>query len=334
MDLLWRLINHEFIPFPLRHKHIESPKPRDLHVPGIEDKLVQHLICDEYATEALTRPLTPAATANRIGYGNDKGIERIEMLLHEFWRKYHKMPVVYKGDIHSFFASILHERAKQLIDKYILDTDVKWLMKMYVDLCEEGLALGLQQNQLLANLYLSEFDHYVMDRFGFHYYTRHMDDFVIMVEKEEDLHEFLEWEPEYLDSIGLELNPKSRICYDNFDFLGFNFRLTDSGKVIRRYAQKKRTGKNGHLRLMAEEYGRGEYSGEQLAVKYFCWRVHASKGNTRNMVEATDRKFNKMLEPYGLQLKIVHCDRGKIHWRVVPVYLKEGDNGTDHISAC
>lgn len=98
--------------------------------------------------------------------------------------------------------------------------------------------------------------------------------------------------------------------------------------------KKKRTSKNGHLRLMTEEYGRGEYSGEQLAVKYFCWRVHATKGNTRNMVEATDRKFNKMLEPYGLQLKIVHCDRGKIHWRVMPVYLKEGDNGTDNIPAC
>lgn len=322
-NILYKLQNHCFYPSPLRKKYIDVPKPRVAQAPSMQDKIVQHLICDEYATQALTRPLTDAATANRIGVGSYAAIDRLHKQLTEFWNRYHKRPIVLKADIHSFFASISHDRVRLLIDRYILDPDIKELMLRYLDMTDTGLPLGLQQNQLLANLYLSELDHIAMDKWGFHFYSRHMDDFYVLCEDESKVIAFLNYIEEYLPSIGLELNPKTSICYNDFDYLGFNFRITNSGKVIQRYAKSKRRGKNRHIKLLAEDFNNGVITPEQLELKYFGWRVHALRWNTRNVVLATDRKLSELIAPSGYEVRIIKHDTGNIRWRVTIVPIEK-----------
>ena len=62
-----------------------------------------------------------------------------------------------------------------------------------------------------------------------------MDDFLVI----SDDQEYLAWCENlmemYLNSIGFELNPKKTTIYplkNGIEFLGFNFRLTDTGKVL------------------------------------------------------------------------------------------------------
>lgn len=62
---------------------------------------------------------------------------------------------------------------------------------------------------------------------------------------------------------------------------------------------------------------RGEITPKKFAERYFGWRIHALKGNTRNMVRSTDRRVNARLNQIGYQLRIVRHQGGKVHWRVV-----------------
>ena len=128
---------------------------------------------------------------------------------------------------------------------------------------------------------------------------------------------YLQWLEEYLAGIGLELNPKTGITFNRFDYLGFEYRMTETGKIVVRMAKGKRAKKNRHLRRMVAELERGEITPEKFAERYFGWRLHALKGNTRNMVRSTDRRVNARLNQIGYQLRIVKHQGGKVHWRVV-----------------
>ena len=311
------LLDGTFRPSPFRIKKIYFPKPRIAQVPNVRDKTVQNLLFQGSAYDDLTRSLIKESTANTRGRGTDYARALLKRQLQSFWAKYHVQPHVLKADVHGFFRSIPAAGAKALVERYASDRKAQWIMTLFIENSPEGLPLGLRQSQALANLYLSELDHLTKERWHFHYYQRHMDDFIVLSPTREPLEIYLQWLEEYLAGIGLELNPKTGITFNRFDYLGFEYRMTETGKVVARMAKGKRAKKNRHLRRMVAELERGEITPEKFAERYFGWRLHALKGNTRNMVRSTDRRVNARLNQIGYQLRIVKHQGGKVHWRVV-----------------
>ena len=316
-DLGERLQNGNFEPTPLRIKQIYFPKRRQAQVPSQEDKIVQHAIADTYAYFPLTAPLVKEASANTRGRGTDYGVDLLQKDLRAFWLKYHKPPFIVKGDVHSFFASIPHERVMLLIYRYLSDGDVQEIMRKFVNLTKRGLPLGLQQSQLLANLYLSELDHKLKERLGVEFYGRHMDDFYILCESREQAEALLVWIKDYVESIGLELNPKTAIFYRSFDYLGFHFTMSDTGKIIVRVAKDKLKSKRHHLRKLVGQLAAREITPQRMEEAYFGWRHHALKAkNARTQVLNMDAYLDGMLRKIGYRLIIYKVNHGKIKWRV------------------
>lgn len=303
-DLQDRLNSKEFTPSPLRTKEIFIPKYRIAQVPTMEDKIVQHAICDNYVYEALTKPLIKETAACIRRRGSLYAMNLMKENLHAFWRKYKCRPYVLKCDIHSYFDSIPHDRLRRLICRYIEDLDVQHIVLRFVDLKDKGLPLGLQQSQLLANLYLSEMDHKIKEQFHCQYYGRYMDDFYIMSNSYSELVELWNWIDDYVKSIGLELNPKTAIITGDIDFLGFSFRLTVTGKVVVRMQKSKKQTQKHRLRLITRQIASGKITAEQAAASYTGWRVHASHGNCRNLLIAMDKYFSSQLSKIGYQLNI------------------------------
>ena len=329
-DLQDSLVNETFVPGNMRLKKIMFPKPRIAQVPNVRDKTVQNMIFNGETYHDLTYSLTPEATANTRGRGTDYARQLLKRQLQSFWAKYHVRPFALKADIHGFFASIPVEGAAALIERYATDRKAKWVMHLFLGLQPVGLTLGLRQSQALANLYLSELDHITKEKWHFRYYQRHMDDFLVLSPTVEPLERYMEWLEPYLAEKGLELNPKTAITYARFEYLGFEYIMTETGKVIMRMARGKRKKKNRHLKLMVSQLGAGKLTPEKFAEKYFGWRLHALKGNTRNMVRSTDRRINQRLNQIGYQLRIVPHKGGKVHWRVVvePIGGKESCQDT------
>ena len=317
------LITETFRPSPFRLKKIWFPKPREAQVPNVRDKVVQNLIFQGSAYDDLTRSLIPEATANTRGRGTDYARSMLKRQLQSFWAKYHVQPWALKADIHGFFKSIPADGARALLEKYVRDRKAKWLMDLFITNSPEGLPLGLRQSQALANLYLSQLDHLTKEKWHIRYYQRHMDDFVALSPTPEPLYAYLAWLEKYLAGIGLELNPKTAITFNRFSYLGFEYSMTETGKVIMRMDKGKRKKKNRHLRHMVGELEEGKTTPEKFAQRYFGWRIHALKGNTRNMVRNTDRRVNERLNQIGYQMRIVKHQGGRVRWRVIVEPLQE-----------
>lgn len=299
------LINKTFQPSSLRNKQIYIPKRRVAQVPGLEDKIVQHLICDERFYDDVTRPLIRNTYACMVGRGANDADGCLKEQLRRFWRKHHSYPYILKCDIHSYFASIDHERLKEFVERYEADADIREIVFKFLDLTEVGLPLGLQQNQLLANLFLSELDHMIKSKWHAEYYGRYMDDFYILSDDPAWLAELLSEIDRYVQSIGLTLNPKTKIFYRRFDFLGFSYFLTDTGKVIKRLTKSKRKTQRNRCRLLAKQISDGTITTEKAAQSYRSWREHAMQGDCRSLVLSMDAHFRKHLLAVGYDLQIV-----------------------------
>ena len=304
-DLQSRLRDGTFCPAPLRLKQIYYPKRRVAQIPGLEDKIVQHAVCDGYGYFALTKPCITECSANIRRRGEQYATALLTRQLRSFYARYGRRPLVLKCDIKSYYASIDHGRARELLDRYVTDPEARAVMVKFLGITEQGLPLGLQQSQLLANLYLCEMDHKLKERQGVEFYGRYMDDFYILADDRETLEELLEWIQKYVESIGLRLNPKTGIFDGSFDYLGWTWKVTATGKIVRRLRKDKVKTKRRHLRATARKLGAGEMTPDRAAQSYKGWRSHALQGDCRNMLLAMDRYYDTWLRAEGYRLYVI-----------------------------
>ena len=302
--ILEEFSNNVFEPSPLRKKNVLYPKMREVQVPSIRDKMVQNVICDSYLNSKLSKPLikeTGACIKNR---GTNYSSRILKEQLHNYFTKFGHHFYVLKCDIKSYFATIEHERIYRLIDRYVDDKQIAHIVKKFVNLMEIGLALGLPQSQLLANLNLSELDHKCKEELKAKYYGRYMDDFYIISNDIDYLKTCYEYINKYVNSIGLKLNPKTKIYKDNFDFIGFNYRLTDTGKVLKIVSKDKKYSKIRHIKKMLKELKCGKITKEKISSSYQGWRIHALNGNNYDLVMRIDAFIQNELINMGYIMKI------------------------------
>lgn len=302
--LLIQLEAGTFQPSPLTLKEIYIPKKRTAQVPSVTDKIVQHTICDNYLYDALTKPLIKETSACLKKRGTHYAVNLIKEQLRRYNRLYGKDFFALKCDIKSYFASIPHDKLLLMINRYVEDEDVKAIMLKYIALSDCGLALGLQQSQLLANLYLSPLDHYCKEALHAEFYDRHMDDFCIISSSREYLEACLIKIKSFVESQGLTLNPKTKITHNKIDYLGFTFYIDDNGKAVQRLLNAKKRTKKRHIRMMMREVINGDKTVEDFVNSYMCWRAHVMKGNCYKMIEEWDTKIRIILNMLGYDWKI------------------------------
>lgn len=98
-------------------------------------------------------------------------------------------------------------------------------------------------------------------------------------------------------SRGMEYNSKKTKVFsikEGFTFLGFKYRLTDTGKVIMTVSSEKVKERRRKLRKLVRKAKRGEITKAKVDDCYQAWRSHASKGNSFHLICRMD-KFYKSL---------------------------------------
>lgn len=108
-------------------------------------------------------------------------------------------------------------------------------------------------------------DYLVKYTHGIHWYGRYKDDFYIISNDRGFLEELKVELENYLHSIHLEFNPKTAICEDKFDFLGFEYRLTPTGKAIARLAKSKLKQHRRRIRKLLRQLAAGEIEPKVIA---------------------------------------------------------------------
>ena len=262
VDLRDTLLNKTYRPSRGTAHIIHNPVIREIFAASFRDRVVHHWMYD-ITCDWWDKRFIYDSYSCREGKGTKFGIERLAYHIQSASDNYRKEVFVIKLDIQGYFMSLardkLYERAmwglnKQFEGNYgkkyelmrflwaqtIFDDPCRGVRKKgwpehWVDLPDSkslfkqapgiGIVIGNLTSRLLSNIYLDQLDRYVIFDLGWKHYGRYVDDFYIVVTKEELSRalEDVKAIEKFLARLGLTLHPHKRSVQSAFrgvDFLG------------------------------------------------------------------------------------------------------------------
>ena len=284
---------------PPVHFQITSPKPREIASISFRDRVFQRSLNDNAVYPVMSSSFIYDNFACQKGKGTDAARNRLKEFLHKHYRKHGHEGYVAQFDIHGYYPNMSHEVTENLFDE-MLTSDISSLVtrilrEQYEG--DKGYNPGSQLIQIAGISILDKFDHFVKEQLHAKLYIRYMDDFLIISHDKEYLADCMNQMEQYLNRIGFELNPKKTRIFSlnkGIEFLGFNYRLTETGKVLMmvRSENVKRERKK-LLRLVAKSK-RGCLPREKVDESYAAWRNHASKGNSYRLLQRMDAYYHNL----------------------------------------
>lgn len=279
------LLDGRYRPGPFHTFMVYEPKERMVQAPAFVDKVVLHALVDNELYGALTRSFIRGNHASQIGKGTHDGLMYLKQNLNRYYRRHGTADGWgVKGDVRHFFASIDHDRLKEKLKivcvRNRVDAKIYDLLCLYID-SAQGLPLGYQTSQLLALLYLDDFDHFVLEQLKPEGYGRYMDDFYMIFRTKEEAQCALDACYDYMARKGLELNQKTTIfpLKNGIDFIGFHTYLTESGAVVQKLRRDSTKRISARVRYWKKAYPKGEISKEKIIECFTAWDAHAAHGD-------------------------------------------------------
>lgn len=285
--LQYHLKKHTYQIRGYRKFLIHDPKRREIQALSYGDRIVQHSLCDNVLGPYLEKRLIYDNSACRKGKGTHFAISRLTAFLRKHYRQYGTNGYILKCDIKKYFNSVDHAVLKEKINRMALCEDVRWLLEMIVDSYEyeqgKGLPMGNQTSQWFALYYLDGLDRLVKEKLGIRYYSRYMDDMILIHPDKTYLKECLKEMKSYVESeLKLEFNEKTQIhaVRQGVDYLGFHFYLTETGKVIRKLRQSGKKRLKRKLRHYRHAYAEGKIELEAVSRSVASYKGHLKHAHT------------------------------------------------------
>ncbi len=208
---------------------ILDPKKRNIHKATVADRIVHRAIYRKLYQSFDCVFITDSFSC-RLGKGTHRALDRFTQFACESSQNHRKVAWVLKCDVRKFFASVEHDVLLGIVDEYIADKRIVWLLENIVRSFSSGiegigLPLGNLTSQLLANVFLNVFDQFIKHRLHVKHYIRYADDFVIFSRDREYLEDVLVLLQDFLSSeLRLQLHPDKvelRTFASGVDFLGW-----------------------------------------------------------------------------------------------------------------
>jgi RNA-directed DNA polymerase len=261
---------------------IFKPVQREVFAADFRDRIVHHLIYN-YISPIFERLFIYDSYSCRKGKGTSCGIKRLDHFIRSCSQNYSRDCHILKIDIKGYFMSIDRNILYEKVEKTLLRfrKDVSFDFDLILQLIRQvafhdpvrnciikgnrsnwkglpknkslffarknkGLPIGNLTSQLFGNVYLNDFDLFLKHRLGLKYYSRYVDDLVVVHKNKERLKSVVSFAKRYLrNELSLELHPK-KIYFQHF-FKGVNF-LGTVIKPWRIYIQNRVKG-NFHQKI-------------------------------------------------------------------------------------
>jgi hypothetical protein len=281
-----RLQTGTYRPRPYLAFTIHEPKRRDVFAPRYVDRIVQHSLCDNILAPVLDPRLIHDNAACRVGRGTHFALDRLSGFLRAFYRRHRCRGFFLKFDIRQYFASIDHEVLLATLWRAIRSPETRRLLETIVHSYEVtpgvGLPLGNQASQWFALYHLDGLDRLIKERLRVPWYTRYMDDGVLLHPSRRYLGECLARMGEHVAGLGLEFNAKTQIfpVSAGVSYLGFHTYLTDSGRVVRRLDSGKKATLRRRLARLSRDYAAGLEPPHAVAERIRSHCAHLEHGDT------------------------------------------------------
>lgn len=218
------LAQHTYVHGPYKHRKINDPKSRDIHIPTVRDRILHHAIYRIIYPFFAPKFIADSFSC-QLGKGTHRALDRFRSFAYQVSKNHTHTAWVLKCDIKKFFANIDHQILKQILAKYISDQEILWLLDRVIDSHNPGLPLGNLTSQLLVNIYMNEFDQFVKHQLKARHYIRYADDFVFFSHDRALLEDLIPEVSKFLsEKLKLTLHPDKlfiKTVASGVDFLGW-----------------------------------------------------------------------------------------------------------------
>ena len=292
LKLSEELKNKTYIPKPLVTFILRDPKTRKISKSNFRDRIVHHVLI--LIIEPLfDRTFIYDSCANRTGKGNLFALKRFELFKRKVTNNLKSEAFCLKADIKHYFQEVNHNILIEIIRRKISDDKlINLIRKILINgqVNERiGMPLGNLTSQFFANIYLNELDYFVKHKLKAKYYTRYVDDFVILHNSKEQLEKWkVEIDIFLRERLKLELHPqKSTIISlsEGIDFVGF--RNFWHYTLLRKRNIRKMLSK-------VEDYKQGKLSKEKLLESFQGWNAYAKWADSYKLRRAVVREIYKV----------------------------------------
>jgi retron-type reverse transcriptase len=266
------------------------------------DRVVHHCVINIIGP-IFEPTFVPQSFANQVGKGTHRAIRSVQaaMRLNHY---------VLHCDIKKYFPSIDHEILKNQIRRKIKDPRLLWLIDLIIDHSNpqeevieyfagddlftpierrKGLPIGNLTSQFFANIYLTDFDHFVKERLKCRFYARYVDDMVVAGLDKNELWKIRDLMKMYLEKFRLTLHPRKqhiRPVGQGLLFLGQKIypekRLLPA-KNIRRFMKR--------MKKFQILYAAGSVTQAEVKQSLMSWLGHAKQAHTRSLRKSLFAQF-------------------------------------------
>ncbi len=284
---------------PPVHFQITSPKPREIASITFRDRVFQRSLNDNAVYPTMSKSFIYDNFACQKGKGTDAARNRLKEFLQKYYRKHGHDGYVAQFDIHGYYPNMSHEVTEKLFAEKLTEDVSALVFRILHEQYdrEKGYNPGSQLIQIAGISILDKFDHFVKERLHAKFYIRYMDDFLIISNDYAYLERCMVDVENYLNSLYFELNPKKTRIYplrEGIEFLGFHYKLTETGKVIKTVRTENVKRERKKLYRLVAKSKRGDLPREKVDESYAAWRNHASKGNSYRLLQRMDAYYQSL----------------------------------------
>lgn len=225
---------------PYAHMIVNDNKRRDIAVASVRDRVVHRLLYD-YLVTIWDKTFIYDAWSCRQNKGLHGAIDRAQKFMWQY-----KDGWLWRGDITKLFDSVDKHTMKQLLRRRVNDPTALWLLDEVIDSHssfdnDRGIPIGNLTSQILANIYLNEFDRFMKYNIKSNAYLRYGDDWLCFINSKKQLEDIrLSSEEFLLSELSLSINPKVNIIKpvnSGVSYLGVD--IWSTGRRLDNDAQQK-----------------------------------------------------------------------------------------------
>lgn len=270
---------------------------RDIMSISFRDRCLQRCLNDFVLYPAISSTLINGNCACQTGKGTLYAKDYLKKIIRREWRNHGTQLYALKCDIKGYYKNIPHSTGEAELKRVLSNHVFQFLKDNILSIYEgdNGYVAGNQTVQIIGISALSPLDHYIKEKLRIKGYVRYMDDFILVSHDMDYLIYCKSKIEEKLADIGLSLNERKTKIIDlknnTIEFLGFDFKLLESGKVCAFVASSKTKKKRIQLYRMAQKVKRGEKDRSNADKAYMDWRKHAEYGDTYMYLTRMDKYY-------------------------------------------
>ncbi len=248
--------------------YITEPKLRKIEKSKYIDRVVHRWLVDNilkpyYVPRFINN--TYACIERRGMHKACLDMQQIMQHCKRIWNNYY----ILKMDVSKYFKNIDKEILFKILKRSIEDENVLWLIKEILNSTPtiKSIPIGNYSSQMFANIYLNEIDQFIKQELHVIYYSRYMDDSIVIVKTKEEAITILNEIKKYLKcKLNLELNNKTQIFKSSQGINYCGYKINEYRLKIRDKGKRKLKSK---IKELKHKIKRGNITSKE-SQKYLC----------------------------------------------------------------